>query len=118
MRLCISVTGKTLSARRDDAAKFLAAEMEGLRYAMSHRDETIKLTQETIHAKPDDGRPAYAFDDTLKQRAIDPDAALPLDKLNWLQNELVKSGNLKAPIDLARIINADIRVEAIKRTTK
>ncbi len=118
VRLCLTMTGKTIVDRRDDAINFVAAEMDALKFAVSHRDETIKLTQETIHAKPDDGRPAYAFDDTLKQRAIDPDATLPLDKLNWLQNELVKSGNLKAPIDLARIIDADIRVEAIKRAAK
>ena len=44
--------------------------------------------------------PAYAFDDTVKHDAIDPAVSLPLDKLNWMQNELVKAGNLKAPIDL------------------
>jgi hypothetical protein len=40
---------------------------------------------------------------------------LPLDKLNWMQNELVKAGNLKAPIDLAKITDTEIRAEAAKR---
>ena len=89
--------------------------MQALRFAVSHRDETIKLTQDTIHAKPDDPRPGYAFDDSIKQHAIDPSVSLPVDKLNWMQNELVKAGNLKAPIDLTKIINAEIRTEAAKR---
>jgi NitT/TauT family transport system substrate-binding protein len=118
VRLCLTVTGKTLADRRADAVGFIAAQIEALKFAVSHRDETIKLTQDTIRAKPDDPRPAYAFDDTLKQSAIDPVIALPLDKLNWMQDELVKAGNLKAPIDLTKITDADIRVEAMKRTEK
>lgn len=118
VRLCLTVTGKTLAERRADAVGFIAAQIEALKFAVSHRDETIKLTQDTIHAKPDDPRPAYAFDDTLKQSAIDPTIDLPLDKLRWMQDELVKAGNLKAAIDLTKITDAEIRVEAMKRTGK
>ena len=110
--------GKDLADRRADAMGFIAAQIEALKFAVSHRDETIKLTQDTIHAKPDDPRPAYAFDDTLKQSAIDPTIDLPLDKLRWMQDELVKAGNLKAAIDLTKITDAEIRVEAMKRTGK
>jgi NitT/TauT family transport system substrate-binding protein len=118
VRLCLTMTGKTISTRRTDAINFLAAEIEALNFAVGHRDETIKLTQDTIHAKPDDPRPAYAFDDTVKQHAIDPSVVLPLDKLNWMQSELVKAGNLKAPIDLMKITDVEIRAEAMKRTGK
>jgi NitT/TauT family transport system substrate-binding protein len=118
VRLCLTFTGKTLASRREDAINFVAAEMDALHYAVAHRDETIKLTQDAIHAKPDDPRPAYSFDDTVERKAIDPEAPLPLDKLNWLQNELVKAGNLKTPIDLAKITDSDIRNEAVKRAGK
>ena len=115
VRLCLTVTGKTVAQRRADAVNFIAAEIEALTFAVSHRDETIKLTQDTINAKPDDPRPAYAFDDTIKQHAVDPSVTLPLDKLNWMQNELVKAGNLKTAIDLAKITDPEIRAEATKR---
>ncbi len=118
VRLCLTMTGKTIAKRRADAISFVAAEIDALRFATSHRDETIKLTQDTIHAKPDDPRPAYAFDDTVKRRSIDPSVTLPLDKLNWLQNELVRAGNMKSPIDLGKIIDTEIRAEALKRTAK
>jgi len=115
VRLCLTVTGKTVAQRRADAVNFIAAEIEAMKFAVSHRDETIKLTHDTINAKPDDPRPAYAFDDTLKQHAVDPSVTLPLDKLNWMQNELVKAGNLKTPIDLSKITDTEIRAEAAKR---
>jgi NitT/TauT family transport system substrate-binding protein len=118
VRLCLTMTRKTITGRRTDAINFLAAEIDALKYAVGHRDETIKLTQDTIHAKPDDPRPAYAFDDTVKQHAIDPSVVLPLDKLNWMQNELVKAGNLKVPIDLMKITDVEIRAEAMKRAGK
>jgi NitT/TauT family transport system substrate-binding protein len=118
VRLCLSMTGKTIASRRSDAIAFIAAEMDALKFAVSHRDETIKLTQSAIHSKPDDPRPAYAFDDTISRRAIDPSITLPLDKLNWMQNELVKAGNLKAPFDLTTMTAPDIRAEAAKLATE
>jgi NitT/TauT family transport system substrate-binding protein len=118
VRLCLSMTGKTIASRRADAIGFIAAQMEALKFAVSHRDETIRLTQSAIHAKPDDPRPAFAFDDTINRHAIDPSVRLPIDKLNWMQNELVKAGNLKAPFDLATMTTPDILEEAAKRAAK
>jgi NitT/TauT family transport system substrate-binding protein len=118
LRVCLTTTGKTLANRRAEAIGFMAAEMDALRFAVSHRDDTIALTRETIHAKPDDVRTAYAYDDTIKRHAIDPAVTLPLDKLAWMQNELLKAGNLKEAIDLTKITAPDIRAEAAKRAAK
>jgi NitT/TauT family transport system substrate-binding protein len=118
VRLCLTMTGKTIAGRPDDAINFVAAEMDALRFTVGHRDETIALTREAIHAKPGDVRAAYAYDDTVKRHAVDPAVSLPLDKLNWMQGELVKAGNLKAPINLAKITDVSIRDEAAKRTSK
>jgi NitT/TauT family transport system substrate-binding protein len=118
VRLCLTMTGRTLAARRADAINFVAAQMDALRYAVTHRDDTIAVTREAIHAKPDDPRPAYAYDDTLKHAAIDPAIALPLDKLKWMEDELVKAGNLKAPVDLVKLTDASVRDEAAKRAGK
>jgi NitT/TauT family transport system substrate-binding protein len=118
VRLCLTTTGKVLKDRRAEAVSFIAAEMNALRFAVSNRDATIALTRELIHAKPGDPRPAYAFDDIVKHGSIDPAIPLPLDKLKWMQAELVRAGNLKTPIDLAKIADASIRAEAEKRVTK
>jgi NitT/TauT family transport system substrate-binding protein len=118
VRLCLTFTGKTLATRRDDAINFIAAEMDALHYTMTHRDDTIAVTRASTDAKPDDPRPAFAYDDTVKSGAIDADVTLPLDKLKWMQDELVKAGNLKEPIDLAKITDGSIRDEAAKRAEK
>ena len=118
VRLCLTMTGKTLSERREDAINFVAAEMDALHFAVTHRDETIAVTRAAIHDKADDPRPAFAYDDTLKHESVDAAVTLPLDKLAWMEGELVKAGNLKAPVDLAKITAPDIRDAAAKRAGK
>ena len=46
LRMCLHATGATVAARPHDAAKFLAGEMLGLRYAVAHKDEVLKVTQQ------------------------------------------------------------------------
>jgi NitT/TauT family transport system substrate-binding protein len=118
VRLCLTMTGKTIASRREDAINLVAAEMDALHYTVAHRDDTIAVTRAAIHAKPDDPRPAFAYDDTIKHKLIDPEISLPLDKLTWMKGELMKAGNLKAPVDLAKITAPDIRDEAAKRAGK
>ncbi len=113
VRLCITVTGKTATARRDEAVRFLAAEIEALRFAVAHRDETIALTRRIIDAKPDDPRPAFVFDDTLASSILDPEVALPMDKLGWMQSRLVAAGNLPKPVDLSKLVDAELRAQAL-----
>jgi len=113
VRVCLHATGKTLSTRRDDTAKFLAAEMEGLRYAMSHRDETIKLTHEISGQKPDDPRAAFVFDDAVKKKAVAADLPIPMDKLDYIQKTLVSVGSMRAAIDLAKTVDAGVREKAL-----
>ncbi len=114
LRVCIMSNAKTLAARGDDAVKFLAAEMAALRYALSHKAETVALTEKIIHSKPGDPRPAFVYDDAVKHHAVDPTLPLPAEKLNWLQGQLVKAGKLKAPLDLKIVTAPEYRAKALK----
>jgi NitT/TauT family transport system substrate-binding protein len=114
MRLCLNISGKTIASRRDDAIGFLAAEIEGLRYAMSHRDETVKLARDLSESKPDDPRPAFVYDDFVKNKAIDPEIAIPMDKIAWMQDQLVKNGTLPKAGDIATIVDPSLREQALK----
>jgi len=117
-RICLEMTGKTLTSRRDDAVRFIAAEIEALRYAMSHRDDTIRLTHEITGAKPDDPRPAFVFDEAMRTRVIGTDLPLPLDKLEFMQRQLVSSGNLARPGDLEKMIDRSAREQALALLAK
>ena len=114
LRVCMVSTAKKLAERGDDTVKFLAAEMSALRYALSHRDETIALTRQIINAKPDDPRPDFVYDDAIQNRAVDPTLPLPADKIQWIQEQMVKAGRLKAPLDLSAVTAPEYREKALK----
>ncbi len=118
MRICIFATGKTLAARSDDAAHFLAAEMAALNYALGHRDETIALTHATIHDKPDDPRPAFIYDDAVKTHAIDPEMHIPLDKLQWMEEQALRDKVLPGPYDVTKMVDGSIRAKALALLAK
>jgi len=114
VRFCIYSNAKTLAARKEDAANFLAAEMAGFRHALANRDQTIELTREITHAKPDNPLPAFTYDEVKRYSAVDPDMPIPMNKLVWLRDLLVKTGNLTQPVDLDKFVDADIRAKALQ----
>ena len=118
LRVCIISTAKTLAERGDDAVKFLAAEMNALRFALSHKDETVALTREIIHAKPDDPRPAFVYDDAVAHQAVDPSLPLPAEKIDWIQEQMVKAGKLAKPLDLKAVTAPEYREKALKLVGK
>jgi NitT/TauT family transport system substrate-binding protein len=113
VRQCQFITGKTLATRRNDVIHFAAAEMAALRFAMSHRAEVIALTHELTQQKPDDPRAGYIYDDAVATKAVDPTLSIPMAKLQWMEQLLLKGGHLSAPYDLTKMIDADVRVKAL-----
>jgi len=118
LRICMFSSGKTLAARREDAIRYLTAQSKALRYALTHRDETIKLTAEATDAKPDDPRPAFVFDDAVKVGAIAPDLPIPMDKLAWMQQQMVELGQIPKSGDLGKMTDTDVRAQALERAGK
>jgi NitT/TauT family transport system substrate-binding protein len=118
VRSCVTMSGKTLATRHDDAVAFITAYMQGVRFALTHRTETIQLTREIIGAIPDDPRAPYVYDDTIKNGLIDPDMGLPMEGFRWMQDEFVKGGNLNAAGDIAKVADPTIRDAALLRLGK
>jgi NitT/TauT family transport system substrate-binding protein len=118
LRDCIMTSQKVLDKKGKEAAHFLAAEMNALHFALSHRAETVALTKKLIHAKLDDPRPAFVYDDAVKHHAVDPTIGLPMEKFAWVQEQLVKAGKLKKPVDLKTVTAPKVREEALKMAGK
>ena len=118
LRVCMYSTGKVLAARREDAIRYLTAQSKALRYALSHRDETLALTRQASDAKPDDPRPAFVFDDAVKTGAVAPDLPIPMDKIGWMRDQLVGLGQIPRAGDLSTMVDTEIRAEAMKRIAK
>jgi len=114
MRVCMISSGKALAGKPDEAARFLAAEIAALRYAVAHRDEEVRLTFEVAKAKPDDPRPAFIFDEATRHKDIDPEISLPMEKLSWMQEMLIRNGSMPKPVDLAKVIAPDVRAKALE----
>ena len=116
LRLCAVTTGKLLDARREHAIRFLTAQMQGYSYALANRDEELRITREVAGIKAADPRPEFMFAEAARaDTGIDPKMPIPMDKLEWLQEQLVKAGNLSQPFDVSRVVNGDIRAQALAR---
>ncbi len=118
LRVCIISTAKKLAERGDDAVKFLAAEMNALRFALANKDATVALTREIIHAKPDDLRPAFVYDDAVEHKAVDPTLPLPAAKIQWIQEQMVKAGKLTKALDMQTVTAPEYRERALKHVGK
>ena len=115
LRFCTLVTGKTLNERREDLVRFMTAQIKAVRYAVTHRDETIALTREAIGAKPEDPRPAFVYEEGLKPGVVDADFSIPLESLVWSQEQMIALGQLAKGGDINKLIYPDIRKEALAR---
>jgi NitT/TauT family transport system substrate-binding protein len=113
VRFCYYMTSKTLQDRSADAVQVLAAQMEALRYALSHREETIKLAQAESKAKPGDPRAAYVFEEVKRYSAVDPAMPIPMEKLTWMKGFFEQSGSLQKPLDLAKFVSPAAREQAL-----
>jgi NitT/TauT family transport system substrate-binding protein len=114
LRVCLISTATKLAERGDDAVRFLAAEMNALRFALSNRDAVLALTRELINAKPDDPRPAFVYDDAVEHKAVDPTLPLPAEKIKWIQEQMVKAGKLAKPLDMKTVTAPEYREKALK----
>lgn len=117
-RLCISMNEASLTKRRPEAVKFLAGEMNGLAYALSHREETIALSRELTGQKADDPRPGWVFDDVLREKAVDAAIPLSVERLKGMQDLMVRSGalNKQSPVD--QMVDLKLREEALALTRR
>ncbi len=117
VRFCTLMNGKALTARRADAVAFLTAEIKAFRFAVSHREETIKLTREVTDAASDDPRPAYVFDEGVKPGVVAPDFPIPIESLTFMRDRLIEVGQIPKT-DVAKMLDADLRAQALERIGK
>jgi len=113
IRICYTSTAKTIADRPDDVVVFLAAQMEGYRYAMSHKAETVELAQKSAGQKSDDPRPAFMFDVAMQNHMLDWTLPLPVDKFDAMQKTLSRFGGSPSPIDVSKMYDPKPREKAL-----
>ncbi len=113
-RNCIVTTDKVIAKKRDQLVRFLAANMDGYAYALTHRDETIALTRKITKLANDDPSAAFIYDEALAQNSIDPLLAIPVDRLQWIEEMLVRHKTIDAKRDVKDFIDDSLRQAALK----
>ena len=63
-------------------------------------------------------RDRYIFDEVKKYSAIDPAMPIPLEKLAWMQNLLIKTGNLTQAVDIKTLVDEGPRAKALALVRK
>jgi NitT/TauT family transport system substrate-binding protein len=115
-RLCTITTDKLIETRRDDIVRFLTAQMQGYRHALANRDDELRITREITGIKVEDKRPEFMFEEAANPKiGIDPAMPIQMDKLAWLQDRLIAAGNMPQRYDLTRVVNTELRAEALRR---
>ena len=114
-RFVIVAQQETLKAKREAVINFLAAYMEGMDYAVKHRDETLKLAGKINDKPANDPTLAHMFDEVIAKGYMSVKAEIPRAKIDWLQNELLKSKTIRKKVDLDKYIDESYRKEALKR---
>jgi ABC-type nitrate/sulfonate/bicarbonate transport system substrate-binding protein len=118
MRICYSSTAKTIAERPDDAARFLATEMDAYKFALANKDEVVKLTRESTGQKPDDPRAAFMYDEVVKYGMVDPTLPIPADKMRSMQETLLHLGIVPKVADPAVFIDPRPREMALGMVAK
>jgi NitT/TauT family transport system substrate-binding protein len=118
LKVCIMTTGKKIAERREAMTNFLAAEMEGLSHAIDDKDAMLSVAKKVGHLDDDDKTAPFIYDEAIKYKAINADLAVPMDKLQWIDDEMVKLKALDSGQDTKPFVDDSVRQEALKRVKK
>jgi ABC-type nitrate/sulfonate/bicarbonate transport system substrate-binding protein len=113
MRICYQATSKTLAERPEDAARFLATEMDSYRFSLSHKDEVVKLTKEATDQKPEDPRAGFMFDEVLRTGVVDATLPLPSAKFASMMATLLHLGIIPKAVNPAVFVDPKPREMAL-----
>ena len=113
-----AVAGVTPASAQENVVKFMAGYIEGLNYAMSHRDETIALGAKITKIAATEPIFAAVFDEAKKGNYVSPTAEIPTDKLKWLAGVLLDAKKLTKRLDLPSSIDESVRADALKLVKK
>jgi NitT/TauT family transport system substrate-binding protein len=112
-RFMVVANGRALRTKPDAAARFLAATMRGVCYAVQNPKAEEQVTAKEINQSPDDPGIVYAQQVIAQAHAASPTAAIPMDKLQYLQQLRIRYGFQQRPIDFSKVVDTSVRRQAL-----
>lgn len=112
-RFVVVANGKSLREKPEAAVAFLAGEMEGLSYALTHREEALQLTARTIRVSATDARITYLYDQLKSGHMVTPTLEIPRDKIGWLEDFRMQLGLQKQRVNLDTLLDDAYQKKAL-----
>ena len=113
-RNCIVTSDRVIATKRDALVRMLAARMDGLAYAKSHRAETVALARQIAKLPPTDTSAEYIYDEAIRQNDVDPKLVIATAKLQWIEDMLVRHKTVDKALDVKAFIDDGPRQAALK----
>lgn len=114
-RLTIMVSESKIKSKPDKAiVGFLAAQMEGLQYALDHADEAKALAAKTMGINKDNSKITSYYDLAVKRKWADPKMEFDQSRITWLQDFLKSVGVLKEKVPNDKLFDMSYRDKAYK----
>jgi len=118
VKVCIMTTGAKIAERRADMVNFLAAEMEGLDHAVKNKGAMIALARKVAHLPEDDKTAEFIYDEAIKYNAVSTNLDIPLENLQWTDDQMVRLGALPQKADVSAFVDGSLRQEALATIEK
>ncbi len=102
-----------VAARREAIVNLVAATILAVRYAFTHRSETIRALQKITGADPQDI--GYAYAKIVTNCVWARNLGLDVSRLNWTINYEHEAGNLRTVYDARQLLDMSIANEALQK---
>ena len=113
VRACVVTRGDVWRKRADDLVRLLAATMNGYEHALTHRAETIALTQRIAKIPANDPTPGASFEEVTQNRSVSPTLEVDISKLLWLRDYLSEDGRIEQDFEPETMVDKSIRERAL-----
>lgn len=100
--------------KNDAATRYLAAMIEGVRYAYAHPDEAKALAAKMMKTTADDPIVTYMYDLIVKDQLFDKDQGISQKKLDFQEKVLRDVGQLTKPVPMDKLVDDSFQKAALK----
>lgn len=112
VRMAVIASDKNLQERPEVVTKVLTAHARGIRYALTHRDETVALMAKLArrqHAQEVD----WLYDFFVENRLLEPNLYVSPEAVNFLQQLNVKTKRQSRVLPLDQVVTWEFQKKAI-----
>lgn len=114
-RFYLVANGKSLKEKPDAAVGFMAGEIQGLCYAVTHPTAEQQVAAKYSKTSPTDPKVVYVQQAIAKAHAASATSAIPRANLEFLQSFRIKNGFQKGKVDFSKLIDPSVRAKALKK---